>query len=1186
MSKNKYFLAFFFVYLTVQVKAQKADLVWKQKTIAISSQDVMIDSFSLIPGSIVLVNKITHEIIPSSNYIINAATGKLKFKEVAIKNKIDSAIISYRTFPFSFIAPSYHKDINLVQPIPGFIVNPFIYTPSSSLKSAVDFGGLNYNGSYTRGISFGNTQDFVTNSNFNLQLSGKINNDVEVNAAMTDNNIPIQPEGNTQQIQDFDKIFIQLRRKNVALKAGDIDQYSPDGYFLKYYKKLQGFTLETEYVIPKFKSVKKDLPSFSSTELKPSNSNTISATNYKQFTNKLLASAAIARGKYNRQTIVGQESNQGPYRLRGANGESFIVVLAGSERVYMDGELLKRGAENDYVIDYNLAEVIFTPQRLLTKDKRIVIDFLYADRNYLHTSTIVSDAIGNDKFNFRLTVFQESDAKNQPQQPFLKNEKYVLRNAGDSATQSVIGSAVKTAFDVNKVLYRKVDTVINGNRDSIFIQSTNRDSVLYTVSFSPISGKAGDYIQLTTATNGRVYVWAGKGKGSYLPIEQIVAPKSASVVTLGGSYKMNKSNALNAEVALSHFDANTFSSKDDADNNGTAFKVAYLHNQSFLKNQGVTFNSAVQYEYTDHRFKTPEPFRQVEFQRDWNVLNNQIKHDEHLASAVIDYQKNTLGAIHYKVATFLQDSVYKALQQEASCNIRYHAFGSSISGSYLTSNATTKYSSSFFRPKADIYYTVAKLGGLKLGTSLSRESNRIYSKGMDTLDFRSFFFDEFKYYLTTSDTAKNKFSSSFTQRWDKKAVGQSFTNATFAQAWNSSFALNSFKNFNVLFSLTYRKLKIVDSTLTMQKPDQALLGSLDYTQQLLKGLLNYNMHYELGSGQELKREYAYLKVAEGQGQYAWNDLNGDNQQQLNEFTDNDFSDKKSYVKILIPTTTYVKANNIQFNHSIVMEPENLWGEKYGAKKWMNRFTLQSTLQYQQKSFADGNLKRFNPLIPIPDSLHLAGNVMSSNTLYFNRSMPVYSANISLLNNVNKQLLTFGIETRRKMEHQLQQRLNVSQHIGIRLNMANGIKSLLSDNVVQQKYKFHYYYIEPKVDVILSNRIRITPSYNYKAALNPTPTHVDSAIIMKGMVDSRINLPGKSVLTFNFSLATVKYNSSTNTQAAYAILEGLQPGSNYLWGIGYERKLATNMEMSLIYDGRKTGDKAIVHTGRASVRAIF
>ncbi|NBQ63420.1 MAG: extracellular solute-binding protein [Proteobacteria bacterium] len=128
-------------------------------------------------------------------------------------------------------------------------------------------------------------------------------------------------------------------------------------------------------------------------------------------------------------------------------------------------------------------------------------------------------------------------------------------------------------------------------------------------------------------------------------------------------------------------------------------------NQSFLKNQGVTFNSAVQYEYTDHRFKTPEPFRQVEFQRDWNVLNNQIKHDEHLASAVIDYQKNTLGAIHYKVATFLQDSVYKALQQEASCNIRYHAFGSSISGSYLTSNATTKYSSSFFRPKADIYYT-------------------------------------------------------------------------------------------------------------------------------------------------------------------------------------------------------------------------------------------------------------------------------------------------------------------------------------------------------------------------------------------------------------------------------------------------------------------------------------------------
>jgi hypothetical protein len=97
---------------------------------------------------------------------------------------------------------------------------------------------------------------------------------------------------------------------------------------------------------------------------------------------------------------------------------------------------------------------------------------------------------------------------------------------------------------------------------------------------------------------------------------------------------------------------------------------------------------------------------------------------------------------------------------------------------------------------------------------------------------------------------------------------------------------------------------------------------------------------------------------------------------------------------------------------------------------------------------------------------------------------------------------------------------------------------------------------------------------------------DSALVKKITSELKWNVLNASVVNASFSLASVQYNHATNTPVAYAMLEGLQKGSNYLWSVSIERKLANNIEMSIIYDGRKTGTANIVHTGRASIRALF
>ncbi|HPH19386.1 MAG TPA: hypothetical protein PLE32_11430, partial [Haliscomenobacter sp.] len=66
----------------------------------------------------------------------------------------------------------------------------------------IDFRQLNYSGNFSRGISLGNRQDLVLNSSFNLQLAGDLGDGVQILAAISDESIPLQPEGNTVQLQE------------------------------------------------------------------------------------------------------------------------------------------------------------------------------------------------------------------------------------------------------------------------------------------------------------------------------------------------------------------------------------------------------------------------------------------------------------------------------------------------------------------------------------------------------------------------------------------------------------------------------------------------------------------------------------------------------------------------------------------------------------------------------------------------------------------------------------------------------------------------------------------------------------------------------------------------------------------------------------------------------------------------
>ena len=94
------------------------------------------------------------------------------------------------------------------------------------------------------------------------------------------------------------------------------------------------------------------------------------------------AAGAIAKGKYKRTDITPQNGNQGPYKLVGQNGELYVLVVSGSESVFINGNKLERGIDKDYVINYNAGEIIFNSTLPIMSDMRVQVEYQVREKNY------------------------------------------------------------------------------------------------------------------------------------------------------------------------------------------------------------------------------------------------------------------------------------------------------------------------------------------------------------------------------------------------------------------------------------------------------------------------------------------------------------------------------------------------------------------------------------------------------------------------------------------------------------------------------------------------------------------------------------------------------------------------------------------------------------------------------------
>lgn len=1138
-----------------------------------------LDSLSLVPGTLKLWTA-NGGVLDTADYELRAFESKLIWKK---KPAADSIKFSYRVYPFKLGGETYHKSFARYQEYSAnSVARPFLYNPEEEKTKLIDFGNLDFNGSFSRSLSFGSNQDVVLNSLFNLQLSGMLTRDLEVTAAITDNNIPIQPEGNTQQIQEFDKIFIQLRKDQHKVIVGDYDLFNPaNEYFMKFSKKYQGGYYSSYFDIKKAGRIYTGV------------------------------AGGISKGKFARNTLAVTEGNQGPYKLVGAAGETFIVILANSEEVFINGQKMERGANRDYVIDYNLGEIRFMPRRIITKDLRVTVEFEYSERSYLRTAAFVNTGFQTKKADIHFSLYSEQDSKNQNVQQSLDGpKKAFLQNLGDSIQNAFYPGVDSVAYDVNRILYAMVDSL---GFDSVFVYSTDPTKAKYALSFALVGQGNGDYIPASSNANGRVYQWVQPiinasdstliHQGTYKPVIFLVTPKYQQMYTLGGQYQINATNVVNADLALSNTDLNMFSKKDNADNVGVAARAAYkgsiLTKSDTANNKQQRVNLDISYEFNQNRFNTIERYRNIEFNRDWNISTTTKRYNEHLAIANIGYEWTGLGLINYRFKTFIQDTVYRGFENGLNGNFSKNGFNFVFANSYLNATSTTNHSN-FIRPKADFWYAGKKTKGWRIGTLFDHEVNRIQNKGADTLTANSYLWQNYKVYVVSPDSIKNKYSIEFTMRYEHRPKGSGFDAPYFrAQTLSFNGTLASVKNQTLNYNLTYRHSKNADS-LNSNQPEHFYLGRIDYNFSVLRGAIRSTTLYELGTGREQKTQVAYQASPTNQGDYVWKDANGNGIKELNEFVISQFKEDTSYVRVFVVTPEYVTVNTNQFNQVLNIDPAAVWKNKTGAKKILAMFNLFVSVQISKKTYAVRSKNvgsYFNPFPFQKDNDQLVATTISSrNTLYFNRMEAKYGAQVDFNYTQTRTLLTTGFENRTLQSQGLLIRWNIVKALNTQWTYTNGTKSNQSDFYTYLKYKFGYNDASANISYQFKAAFRLSLKYDFSFKVNPTDTvGKQTAQVNRLTLEARYNRLSKTTVNATLSYASIAYRDKgyANQQLEYAMLEGLRNGNNLVWTVGLEQNLTANIQLSISYDGRMTGfEKGVkesmkpVHTGRAEIRALF
>ena len=1125
------------------LQAQEIDTPYKTRKFVATRDTIYVDSVSVNSAFFKLLDA-NAQPIDSSSYKMDFQKGILVFKE-NYNFTPDTLTIRFLKFP-KYLTKTYsiYDDSRVVDNS-----GRNLYKVSNDpMKRFVPFEGLNTSGSITRGITIGNNQNAVVNSNLDLQITGKISDKVSLRASIQDSNIPLQDGGYSQKLDEFDQIFIELFSDKWNIRAGDLFLENRKSRFLNFNKKVQGLS---------------------------------ASFNFGKDGNKtnVFASAGLVRGQYAKSSFIGQEGNQGPYKLRGSNGELFILVISGSERVYVNGILLKRGESNDYTIDYNAGEITFTSLFPITSEMRINIEYQFSDRNYTRFVTYFGATHERKTWSIGTYVYSESDVKNQPLQQNLSTEQaLILRDAGDDPNLMTSPSAYIDTYSENKTLYKK--TIVDGVE--VFEYSNVPTDVLYNVKFSLVGSNQGNYVLANASAVGRIFEYvapaAGIKQGNYEPITRLIPPTKIQIATIMGKFNPSEKTLVDFEMGISNNDLNLFSPLSDGDNQGIAGKI---NAKQRLYTGKWEVDAFANYQFVQKEFRTIERLFNIEFDRDWNLTN--VSGDQSLLVSGVNFNLPKKGLLTYQFENLKFTGSFSGNRHIVNGLFKFDKWMVQESGSFMKSDGTLA-NSKFIRNQTQARYHFGKnwIGG---SVRLEDNQEKIKPNGLFSTLSQRFF--EYGAFVGRGDSTKVFVELGYLNRANDSLQNGLLQRVNTSDSYYLKSKLIQTDKSDLSVFVNYRNLNFTDPA---RENEPSLNSRILYNDRFFDQLIQTTTAYETSSGTIAQQEFTYLEVDPGQGVYMWNDYNANGVQELQEFELAPFPDQAKFVRVFLPNQVFIKTHQNKFSESVTLNP-NQWQNETGFKKFLSYFYNQTSYLVDRKIKRDGSNFDLNPFSASDTDL-LGLSTAIRNSLFYNRGKQDNSVTYTYLDSRARTLLSIGSQESNNKSHQLQyahlyKKSWLFGMIGKTSKTETTVENLdyLIDASLSRNYLIDAYQLAPKISYLFSQNASWDLFYEFQDKKNAIGA---METLKQTRVGTSFSYASQKKLTVNgeFSLYENKFVGNALSPASFAMLEGLQPGQNLTWRLLLQKNLTQYLDVNVNYQGRKSETSETIHTGSIQLRAYF